>query len=84
MRWEIFRQERDDGDHEHVGTVEAPNEQMALDHARTLFARRLTATSLWAVRSDCIAEVTCQEAEFSGGIDKSHRNAGTYSNRGKQ
>lgn len=53
--WEIFVRSRGGLAHKHVGSVHAPDAQLALRHARDTYTRRMEGVSLWAVRSADIA-----------------------------
>jgi len=57
-----------------VGSVHAPDPQMALQMARDQFARRLECVSLWVVRSKDIAQTDYQDPNFfARAFDKSYR-----------
>lgn len=49
--WEVFIRARRGLSHKHVGSVHAPDTQLALRHARDIYTRRLEGVSLWVVRS---------------------------------
>nr|WP_047167109.1 1,2-phenylacetyl-CoA epoxidase subunit PaaB [Sphingomonas sp. Y57] len=53
--WEVFVRARGGLDHRHVGSVHAPDAEMALRHARDTYTRRMEGVSLWVVRSTDIA-----------------------------
>lgn len=53
--WEVFVRARGGLDHRHVGSVHAPDAQMALRHARDTYTRRMEGVSLWVVKSTDIA-----------------------------
>ncbi len=72
--YEVFHQTKHGDPHEHVGSVHAPDPQMALQLARDQFARRLKCVSLWVVRSSDITATDYQDENFFAQItDKSYR-----------
>lgn len=62
-RFQVFHQERRDRPHLNVGTVHAPDAEMALLNARDVFVRRPDCVSLWVVPADQITSRTAQEME---------------------
>jgi ring-1,2-phenylacetyl-CoA epoxidase subunit PaaB len=52
--WEIFIRSKGGLSHKHVGSVHAPDSELALRHARDVYTRRLEGVSIWAVRSSDI------------------------------
>ena len=62
-RWEIFKQDSAAKVHQAVGSVHATDPDHALLTARSVFARRPAAVSLWAVREQDICAVTLEELE---------------------
>ena len=72
--YEVFHQSKRGEPHMYVGSVHAPDPQMALQLARDQFARRLKCASLWVVRSKDITATDYQEGDFFAQItDKSYR-----------
>ena len=72
--YEVFHQSRRGEPHSYVGSVHAPDPQMALQLARDQFARRLKCASLWVVRSKDITATDYQEGGFFAQLtDKSYR-----------
>ncbi len=72
--YEVFHQSKRGDPHEYVGSVHAPDPQMALQLARDQFARRLKCVSLWVVRSRDITATDYQnESFFAHVVDKSYR-----------
>ncbi|HOU40189.1 MAG TPA: phenylacetic acid degradation protein [Promineifilum sp.] len=53
-RYEVFKQERDGGPFRNVGSVHAPDAEMALLNARDVFARRPACRCLWVVPAAAI------------------------------
>lgn len=52
--WEVFIRPRGGLSHRHVGSVHAPDCELALRHARDVYTRRLEGVSIWTVRSSDI------------------------------
>jgi ring-1,2-phenylacetyl-CoA epoxidase subunit PaaB len=78
--FEVFHQSKRGEPHIHVGSVHAPDAEMALMLARDQFARRLDCASLWVVRSDHITATSYEDAEtwFEPATDKSYREASGF------
>jgi ring-1,2-phenylacetyl-CoA epoxidase subunit PaaB len=53
--WEIFIRSQHGLAHKHVGSLHAPDAEMAIKNARDVYTRRNEGVSIWAVRS---ADVT--------------------------
>ncbi len=54
--WEIFIRGRHGMSHRHVGSLHAPDAEMAIKNARDVYTRRNEGVSIWAVRaSDIVA-----------------------------
>ena len=66
--------------HRHVGSVHAPDGEIALRHARDIYTRRLEGVSLWVVRSsDIIASDPGENASmFEPAADKIYRHPTFY------
>ena len=52
--WEVFLRSRGGLSHKHVGSIHAPDQQLAVRHARDTYTRRLEGVSIWVVRSSDI------------------------------
>jgi ring-1,2-phenylacetyl-CoA epoxidase subunit PaaB len=52
--WEVFVRAKGGLSHRHVGSVHAPDAELALRHARDTYTRRLEGVSLWVVPSASI------------------------------
>jgi ring-1,2-phenylacetyl-CoA epoxidase subunit PaaB len=59
--YEVFQQERAGQPHRNVGSVHAPDAEMALQNAKDVFVRRPNCLSLWVVPSDVILAKSSQE-----------------------
>jgi ring-1,2-phenylacetyl-CoA epoxidase subunit PaaB len=53
--WEVFVRSKGGLSHRHVGSVHAPDAELAMSHARDVYTRRMEGVSLWVVRSSDIA-----------------------------
>ena len=53
--WEIFIRGRHGMSHRHVGSLHAPDKEMAIKNARDVYTRRNEGVSIWAVRASDIA-----------------------------
>lgn len=60
-RWEVFKQDRPDKPHEAVGTVHAPDAEVALLNARDVFVRRPECHSLWVAAEAAVLRLTAEE-----------------------
>ncbi len=59
--WEVFIRSKGGLSHKHVGSVHAPDGELAVRHARDVYTRRMEGVSLWVVRSsDIIASDPAQ------------------------
>lgn len=78
--YEIFVRARGGLDHKHVGSVHAAGAEMALEHARDLYTRRLEGVSIWVVRSaDIVAsDPTDADPFFEPARDKIYRHPTFY------
>ena len=60
-RYEVFKQDNPKKRHEAVGSVHAPDAELALQNARDVFVRRPSAVSLWVVPAESIFMMTRDE-----------------------
>lgn len=61
--YEVFKQDAPNKPHQAVGSVHAPDAEMAMLNARDLFVRRPKCVSLWVVPASLIFSRTLQELE---------------------
>ena len=61
--WEVFVRSRGGLSHRHVGSVHAPDAEIALRHARDTYTRRMEGVSLWVVPS---ASITASDPSEDG------------------
>jgi len=60
-RYEVFKQDRPDGPYRNVGSVHAPDAELAVLNARDVFARRPACHSLWVIPAEAIVARTAEE-----------------------
>lgn len=83
--YEVFHQAKTGARHTHVGSVHAPNAEMAYLFAKEQFGRRMTTTSLWVTRTTDIF-TTNEDAELyitASAPEKEYRNANIWKVREK-
>lgn len=73
--WEIFIRGQYGLNHRHVGSLHAPDAEMAIMNARDVYTRRREGISIWAVRSK---DISASQPEKKGSLydpanDKSYR-----------
>lgn len=49
--WEVFLRSKQGLSHKHVGSLHAPDAEMAVNNARDLYTRRSEGVSIWVVES---------------------------------
>jgi ring-1,2-phenylacetyl-CoA epoxidase subunit PaaB len=78
--YEVFIRARGGVDHRHVGSLHAIDAQMAVEHARDVYTRRLEGVSIWVVRSTDITASDPSEADalFEPARDKVYRHPTFY------
>ena len=78
--WEVFTQPRSGAPYEHAGSLHAPDAELALQHARDLYARRGEAVSIWVVPSHAITASRPEDGEafFDPADDKIYRHPQFY------
>ena len=53
--WEVFIRSQHGLAHKHVGSLHAPDAEMAINNARDVYTRRNEGVSIWVVRSEHVA-----------------------------
>jgi ring-1,2-phenylacetyl-CoA epoxidase subunit PaaB len=78
--WEIFVRSRRGLSHIHVGSLHAPDAQMAVRNARDVYTRRNEGVSIWVVPSAVITASSPEEkdAYFDPAADKAYRHPTFY------
>jgi ring-1,2-phenylacetyl-CoA epoxidase subunit PaaB len=78
-QWEVFQQERRGEHHKHVGTIHAPDAELALVLSKENFARRGDCVNLWVVRAADIYATDYEDADvFEHTTDKTYREPAGY------
>jgi ring-1,2-phenylacetyl-CoA epoxidase subunit PaaB len=79
-RYQVFQQEKAGDPYQDVGSVHAPDPEMALFNARDVFVRRPECFSLWVVAVEAITFRTAQELQRRADLDQPTQqdNAETY------
>ena len=78
--WEVFVRSKRGLSHNHVGSLHAPDAEMALRNARDVFTRRLEGVSIWVVPSAAITASSPEERDpfFEPAADKVYRHPTFY------
>jgi ring-1,2-phenylacetyl-CoA epoxidase subunit PaaB len=78
--WEVFLRPRTGLSHQHVGSVHASDEVMAVQAARDVYTRRGEGVSIWVVPSASITASDPQEREgnFDPSTSKIYRHPSFY------
>ena len=67
--------------HQHVGSLHAPDAELALRHARDVYTRRQEGVSIWVVPASLVTASSPDEREpfFDPAADKTYRHPTFYS-----
>ncbi|WP_329236580.1 1,2-phenylacetyl-CoA epoxidase subunit B [Actinoallomurus sp. NBC_01490] len=78
--YEVFVRGKRGLNHVHVGSLHAPDDVMALRHARDVYTRRNEGVSIWVVRADAITASSPDEKDplFAPNGDKVYRHPTFY------
>ncbi len=77
--YEVFHQKKRGDQHEHVGIVHAPNDEMALLFAKDQYARRGICVNIWVVKSENVIASSYDDTDiFLIAPEKIYREAGGY------
>jgi ring-1,2-phenylacetyl-CoA epoxidase subunit PaaB len=78
--WEVFIRSKQGLDHKHVGSLHAPDAQMAIENARDVYTRRNEGVSIWVVESKNMHASNPDEAEsfYDPANDKIYRHPTFY------
>lgn len=78
--WEVFVRSRRGLSHTHVGSLHAPDAELALRNARDLYTRRSEGVSIWVVPSLQITASSPDEKDpfFEPAADKAYRHPTFY------
>jgi ring-1,2-phenylacetyl-CoA epoxidase subunit PaaB len=79
--WEVFIRSKRGLSHNHVGSLHAPDAEMALRNARDVYTRRMEGVSIWVVPSATITASSPDEKDsfFDPAADKPYRHPTFYS-----
>jgi len=78
--WEVFIRGQHGLNHRHVGSLHAPDAELAIRHARDVYTRRNEGVSIWVVRSADISASSPSEKGplFEPSNDKVYRHPTFY------
>lgn len=78
--WEVFVRPRRGLSHQHVGSLHAPDSDMAVRNARDVYTRRQEGVSIWVVRAAQIVASSPDEKGpfFEPASDKVYRHPTFY------
>lgn len=78
--YEVFIRSKKGLQHIHVGSLNAPNEELALQYARDLYTRRNEGVSIWVIPSKSIiaSDPNDNESFFEPSKDKIYRHPSFY------
>ena len=78
--WEIFIRGQHGLNHRHVGSLHAPDAEMAINNARDVYTRRTEGVSIWVARSTEITASTPSDKGpmFDPAEDKIYRHPTFY------
>ena len=78
--WEVFVRANRGLSHVHVGSLVAPDAEMAVRNARDLYTRRGEGVSIWVVPADAIttSDPDAKDAYFETSEGKNYRHATYY------
>ena len=78
--WEVFVRPKRGLNHTHVGSLHAPDAEMALRNGRDVYTRRGEGVSVWVVRAEDITANSPDERDsfFDPAVDKVYRHPTFY------
>ncbi len=77
--FEVFHQAKSGARHIHVGSIHAPNAEMAMVFAKEQYARRSQCVNLWVVKTSEIITFSPDDADlFATTPEKDYRDASGY------
>jgi len=79
-RWEVFVRGKRGLSHVHVGSLHAPDAELALRNARDVYTRRQEGVSIWVVKADDVTASSPSEKDsfFDPAGDKIYRHPTFY------
>jgi ring-1,2-phenylacetyl-CoA epoxidase subunit PaaB len=78
--WEVFVRAKRGLSHNHVGSLHAPDAEMALRNARDVYTRRQEGVSIWVIPAAAITASSPDEKDafFAAAGDKPYRHPTFY------
>ena len=78
--WEIFLRSKQGLHHKHVGSLHAPDAEMAINNARDVYTRRQEGISIWVVPSEEITASAPEDGDalYAPANDKIYRHPTFY------
>jgi ring-1,2-phenylacetyl-CoA epoxidase subunit PaaB len=78
--WEVFVRAKRGLSHQHMGSLHAPDAEMAVRNARDLYTRRQEGVSIWIVKAADISASSPDEKDsfFDPAVDKAYRHPTFY------
>lgn len=78
--WEVFVRAKRGLSHQHVGSLHAPDSEMAVRNARDLYTRRQEGVSIWVIKAGEITASSPDEKDafFDPAADKAYRHPTFY------
>jgi ring-1,2-phenylacetyl-CoA epoxidase subunit PaaB len=78
--WEVFIRSQNGLAHKHVGSLHAPDTEMAIENARDVYTRRNEGVSIWVVKSVdiCASDPGEKEELFEPAKSKVYRHPTFY------
>lgn len=78
--WEVFVRGQHGLSHRHVGSLHAPDAEMAINNARDVYTRRSEGVSIWVVPTEAITATSPGDKEplFEPANDKVYRHPTFY------
>ncbi|NQW30966.1 MAG: hypothetical protein HQ472_10700 [Ignavibacteria bacterium] len=82
--FEVFHQEKSGSHHVHVGTLHAPNPELALILAKEQFGRRGQTHNIWVVKTEDVFTLTSEDSDIFDTVpEKTYRDVSAYMVRNK-
>ena len=81
--YEVFIQRSHGENHVHVGSLDAPSADIALQTARENFTRRDPAVNIWVVPRDQVTATQYGKNHLAREMDRSYREVNGYTENGR-
>ncbi|MBL8004561.1 MAG: hypothetical protein JNL36_05665 [Candidatus Kapabacteria bacterium] len=79
VTYEVFQQQKSGGHFIHVGSVHAPNEEIALLFAKEQYGRRGKSVGMWIAPTNAIVSIPEEDVDmFDATPEKKYREVGAY------